>query len=70
MEDAVIPSASDDQTVIVTCNDDEALCREALNAGMLVMSAEFILTGILQHKISHTKYPLYVIGYQLVQAIN
>lgn len=39
------------QTVVVSCEEDWQLCTPALAASVPVVTAEFILTGILQQKL-------------------
>lgn len=39
------------QTVVVSCEEDWQLCTPALAAAVPVVTAEFILTGILQQKL-------------------
>ena len=58
MGDILLPD-SHNTSVVVTCKEDKSSCIEALNTGVLTVSAEFILTGILQHKIVLNKYSLY-----------
>ncbi|CAL8289765.1 unnamed protein product [Merluccius merluccius] len=47
---AKMPSSHKDQTVVVSCEEDWPLCGPAVAASLPVVSAEFILTGILQQK--------------------
>ncbi|XP_058249445.1 mediator of DNA damage checkpoint protein 1 [Hemibagrus wyckioides] len=47
-----IPSAVKAQTVVVvSCEEDRALCERARSLSFPVVSAEFLLTGILQQKV-------------------
>lgn len=39
------------QTVVVSCEEDWQLCTPAFAASVPVVTAEFILTGILQQKL-------------------
>lgn len=39
------------QTVVVSCEEDWQLCTVAFSASVPVVTAEFILTGILQQKL-------------------
>uniref|UniRef100_A0A3P8RA19 Mediator of DNA damage checkpoint protein 1 n=1 Tax=Astatotilapia calliptera TaxID=8154 RepID=A0A3P8RA19_ASTCA len=55
-----MPSSNKPHTVVVSCEEDWSLCRPALSASLPVVTAEFILTGILQQKLdfqSHTLSP-------------
>ncbi|MCJ8728987.1 hypothetical protein PDJAM_G00009410 [Pangasius djambal] len=46
-----MPSAHKAQTVVVSCEEDRALCERARSLSFPVVSAEFLLTGILQQKL-------------------
>ncbi|XP_076592542.1 uncharacterized protein LOC143324167 isoform X2 [Chaetodon auriga] len=48
---AKMPSSHKPQTVVISCEEDWSLCRPALSASIPVVTAEFILTGILQQKL-------------------
>lgn len=37
--------------VVVSCEEDRALCERARSLSFPVVSAEFLLTGILQQKV-------------------
>ncbi|CAB1334202.1 unnamed protein product, partial [Coregonus sp. 'balchen'] len=39
------------QTVVISCGEDWSLCAPALSASLPVLSAEFLLTGILQQRV-------------------
>ncbi|XP_006803037.1 mediator of DNA damage checkpoint protein 1 [Neolamprologus brichardi] len=55
-----MPSSNKPHTVVVSCEEDWPQCRPALSASLPVVTAEFILTGILQQKLdfqSHTLSP-------------
>lgn len=55
-----MPSSNKPNTVVISCEEDWPLCRPALSASLPVVTAEFILTGILQQKLdfqSHTLSP-------------
>ncbi|XP_074509338.1 mediator of DNA damage checkpoint protein 1 isoform X2 [Sebastes fasciatus] len=45
-----MPSTHKPQTVVISCEEDWPLCGPALSASLPVVTAEFILTGILQQK--------------------
>lgn len=38
-------------TVVISCEEDWHLCAPALSASVPVVTAEFVLTGILQQKL-------------------
>ncbi|XP_049903252.1 mediator of DNA damage checkpoint protein 1 [Epinephelus moara] len=46
-----MPSSHKPQTVVISCEEDWSLCGPALSASLPVVTAEFILTGILQQKV-------------------
>ncbi|TDH11620.1 hypothetical protein EPR50_G00062670 [Perca flavescens] len=46
-----MPSSHKPQTVVISCEEDWLLCTPALSASLPVVTAEFILTGILQQKV-------------------
>ncbi|XP_074540372.1 mediator of DNA damage checkpoint protein 1 isoform X2 [Halichoeres trimaculatus] len=46
-----MPSSHKPQTVVISCEEDLSLCRPAFTASLPVVTAEFILTGILQQKL-------------------
>uniref|UniRef100_UPI0037E7EC91 mediator of DNA damage checkpoint protein 1 n=1 Tax=Semicossyphus pulcher TaxID=241346 RepID=UPI0037E7EC91 len=46
-----MPSSQKPHTVVISCEEDLSLCGPALSASLPVVSAEFILTGILQQKL-------------------
>ncbi|XP_032374480.1 LOW QUALITY PROTEIN: mediator of DNA damage checkpoint protein 1 [Etheostoma spectabile] len=46
-----MPSSHKPQTVVISCEEDWLLCGPALSASLPVVTAEFILTGILQQKL-------------------
>ena len=52
-------AATNDQTVVVvSCEEDAILCGPPVNAGIPVVSAEFILTGTLRQQADTKLYPL------------
>ncbi|KAM6935918.1 mediator of DNA damage checkpoint protein 1 isoform 2-T2 [Lycodopsis pacificus] len=46
-----MPSSHKPQTVVISCEEDWPLCGPALSESHPVVTAEFILTGILQQKV-------------------
>ncbi|XP_031708509.1 mediator of DNA damage checkpoint protein 1 isoform X2 [Anarrhichthys ocellatus] len=46
-----MPSSHKPQTVVISCEEDWPLCGPALSESHPVVTAEFILTGILQQKL-------------------
>ncbi|XP_054637384.1 mediator of DNA damage checkpoint protein 1 [Dunckerocampus dactyliophorus] len=53
-----MPSSRKPKTVVVSCEEDWPLCRAAILASFPVVSAEFILSGILQHKLDFDTHKL------------
>ncbi|KAK1896113.1 Mediator of DNA damage checkpoint protein 1 [Dissostichus eleginoides] len=46
-----MPSSPKPQTVVISCEEDLSLCGPALSASLPVVTAEFLLTGILQQRL-------------------
>ncbi|XP_054903639.1 mediator of DNA damage checkpoint protein 1 [Poeciliopsis prolifica] len=46
-----MPSAHKPRTVVISCEEDLRLCGPAVSASLPVVTAEFILTGILQQRV-------------------
>ncbi|KAM9797863.1 mediator of DNA damage checkpoint protein 1 [Neosynchiropus ocellatus] len=46
-----MPSSHKPHTIVISCEDDCQLCAPAFSASIPVVSAEFILSGILQQKV-------------------
>ncbi|XP_028984737.1 mediator of DNA damage checkpoint protein 1 [Betta splendens] len=53
-----MPSSYKLQTVVISCEEDWLLCGPAVSASLPVVTAEFILTGILQQKVDVQAYAL------------
>ncbi|XP_070768643.1 mediator of DNA damage checkpoint protein 1 [Enoplosus armatus] len=53
-----MPSCHKPQTVVISCEEDWPLCGPALSASLPVVTAEFILTGILQQKLDFQTHSL------------
>ncbi|XP_022102274.1 mediator of DNA damage checkpoint protein 1-like [Acanthaster planci] len=54
-----MPRKADPSTLIVSCDADEARCQAAIRAGLQVVSAEFILTGMLRQEARPELYQLF-----------
>ncbi|CAE1237199.1 MDC1 [Acanthosepion pharaonis] len=54
-----MPSEEAENTIVISCEEDRTLCQPALDAGIPIVNAEFILTGILQYSISVSKYQIF-----------
>jgi hypothetical protein len=53
-----VPKKAGDKVLVISCPDDRGACDAAIKAGVTVVNAEFILTGILRQEIAIEKYPL------------
>ncbi|XP_073342124.1 mediator of DNA damage checkpoint protein 1 isoform X2 [Pagrus major] len=53
-----MPSSNKPQTVVISCEEDWPLCGPALSASLPVVTAEFLLTGILQQKVDFQTHSL------------
>ncbi|XP_019751587.1 mediator of DNA damage checkpoint protein 1 isoform X3 [Hippocampus comes] len=53
-----MPSSHKPHTVVISCPEDWPLCRAAVSASLPVVSAEFVLSGILQHKLDFDAHKL------------
>ncbi|XP_038057309.1 mediator of DNA damage checkpoint protein 1-like isoform X2 [Patiria miniata] len=56
---SIMPKKPDPSTIIVSCDADEARCQPAIKAGLQVVSAEFILTGMLRQETRPELYQLF-----------
>lgn len=57
-----MPKKADDKVLVISCHDDKGICDSALKAGVTVVNAEFILTGILRQENAAEKYPFMFIS--------
>lgn len=53
-----MPKKAGDKVLVISCPDDKAGCDSAIKAGITIVNAEFILTGILRQENAAEKYPL------------
>uniref|UniRef100_A0A3Q1FCT2 Mediator of DNA damage checkpoint 1 n=1 Tax=Acanthochromis polyacanthus TaxID=80966 RepID=A0A3Q1FCT2_9TELE len=53
-----MPTSNKPQTVVISCEEDWLLCGPAVSASIPVVTAEFILTGILQQKLDFQLHKL------------
>ncbi|XP_072572492.1 mediator of DNA damage checkpoint protein 1 isoform X2 [Paramormyrops kingsleyae] len=58
-----MPTVLKPQTVVISCAEDASLCGPALAASIPVLSAEFLLTGILQQKVDLVTHSLIGTGF-------
>uniref|UniRef100_A0A8C9SL87 Mediator of DNA damage checkpoint protein 1 n=1 Tax=Scleropages formosus TaxID=113540 RepID=A0A8C9SL87_SCLFO len=53
-----MPTVQKLKTVVISCEEDASLCGPALSASLPVLSAEFLLSGILQQKVDLVTHAL------------
>ncbi|KAK5621164.1 hypothetical protein CRENBAI_012611 [Crenichthys baileyi] len=53
-----MPTAHKPRTVVISCEEDLRLCGPAMSASLLIVTAEFILTGILQQRVDFQTHAL------------
>ncbi|KAK7488455.1 hypothetical protein BaRGS_00020240 [Batillaria attramentaria] len=53
-----MPHRAGDKTLVISSEEDITKCSPAISADLPVMSAEFILTGILRQELDMERYPL------------
>ncbi|XP_051920895.1 mediator of DNA damage checkpoint protein 1 isoform X2 [Hippocampus zosterae] len=53
-----MPSSHKPHTLVISCPEDWPLCRAAVSASLPVVSAEFVFSGILQHKLDFDAHKL------------
>lgn len=54
----VLPTTKDDQTLIISCDQDLHTCNSALDAGLVLYTPELILSGALRQELDLKTYPL------------
>ena len=47
----------EEKVIIVTCEEDLSMCKDAMDAGIPVHSTEFILGGVLKQELELHSYP-------------
>ncbi|KAI0227639.1 hypothetical protein LSAT2_021845 [Lamellibrachia satsuma] len=52
------PCSYQEKTVVVSCDANKAVCQRTLDGNIPVVSAEFLLTGILRQEVELDQYPL------------
>lgn len=53
-----MPSSNKPQTLVISCEEDWSFCGPAVSSAIPVVTAEFILTGILQQKLDFETHAL------------
>lgn len=54
---ATMPKKASDKTVVISCEEDKNVCQAAVAKGIDVVSAEFVLTGVLRQEVDINGYP-------------
>ena len=67
---ATLPKTASEQTIVISCEEDKAVCDGAVKAGIPVVSAEFILTGALRQEPDLNSYPFIVTNLEIKYCYN
>ena len=54
-----MPRSKDDSIFVISCDEDKSVCKKPLEAGIPVVSAEALLTGVLQQQLNLEEYLLF-----------
>ncbi len=57
----VSPVSPGEKVIVISCEDDLSMCKEAMDAGVPVYSAELILGGVLKQELDLKSYPVVVL---------
>ena len=52
-----MPRTKDDRVFVISCDEDKSVCKKPFEAGIPVVSAEVLLTGVLQQELNLEEYP-------------
>ncbi len=52
------PRTNQENTIVVSCDADKAICQRTLDENIPVVNAEFLLAGILRQEVEIDVYPL------------
>ena len=52
-----LPKKYEDRLLVISCEADQAVVKPAMDLGIPVVSAEFLLTGILRQQVDVDAYP-------------
>ena len=52
-----MPRSRENGVFVISCEDDRSVCRKPMEAGIPVVSAEVLLTGVLRQELSLEEYP-------------
>ena len=56
-----MPRSKDDRVFVISCEEDKSVCKKPLEAGIPVVSAEVLLTGVLRQELNLEEYLLFKI---------
>lgn len=54
-----MPRSRENGVFVISCEDDRSVCRKPMEAGIPVVSAEVLLTGVLRQELSLEEYKLF-----------
>lgn len=54
---SLTPDADGKKVIVVSCEEDLSMCKEAMDAGVPVHSTELILGGVLRQELDLHSYP-------------
>jgi len=54
-----MPRSKDDRVFVISCEEDKSVCKKPLEAGIPVVSAEVLLTGVLRQELDLEEYLLF-----------
>ena len=52
-----MPRGKEDRVFVISCKEDKSVCKKPLEAGIPVVSAEVLLTGVLRQQLDLEEYP-------------
>ncbi|KAJ7387507.1 Mediator of DNA damage checkpoint protein 1 [Desmophyllum pertusum] len=54
-----MPRNKDGRILVISCEEDRSVCKKPLEAGILVVSAEVLLTGVLRQELNLKEHKLF-----------
>lgn len=54
-----MPRSKDDSIFVISCDEDKSVCKKPLETGIPVVSAEVLLTGVLQQQLNLEEHKLF-----------
>lgn len=54
-----MPRMNDNKVFVISCMEDRSVCKKPLEAGIPVVSAEIVLTGILRQELDFEEHKLF-----------